>query len=221
MWIGEPSGRSARLQGIVGSAVAVLLIVAGLGLFGCRPAAPPVAESEGGDPEAALWEPVAVEAFDETQRAMLERAELARQNLFGRLMERLQGVMQSDGPVAAIAVCQQAAPQLAAEVASQTGVAIGRTSLKLRNAANQPPVWAGPLMAAGEPGPWASQHSDGRLGVLLPIKLQAGCLMCHGTPGEIPPMVAEAIAERYPDDRAIGFAEGDLRGWFWVEVPTS
>jgi hypothetical protein len=28
-----------------------------------------------------------------------------------------------------------------------------------------------------------------------------------------------ALAARYPDDRATGFAPGDLRGWFWVEVP--
>ncbi len=220
MRIREVSGTARGQRGIVGAS-AVLLVVTALGLSGCRRAAPPVAESASGDQATSVWEPVAIEAFNDSQQVMFERAEQTRQNLFGRLMERLQGVMQSDGPVAAIAVCQQAAPELAAEVTSETGVAIGRTSLRLRNAANQPPAWASPLMADGQPGPWASQHPDGRLGVLLPIKLQAGCLMCHGTRGDIPPMVAEAIAERYPDDRAIGFSEGDLRGWFWVEVPPS
>jgi hypothetical protein len=31
--------------------------------------------------------------------------------------------------------------------------------------------------------------------------------------------VRQALLQRYPEDRAIGYAEGDLRGWFWVEVP--
>jgi hypothetical protein len=31
--------------------------------------------------------------------------------------------------------------------------------------------------------------------------------------------VREELAERYPADRATGFKVGDIRGWFWVEVP--
>ena len=31
--------------------------------------------------------------------------------------------------------------------------------------------------------------------------------------------VMAAISEVYPDDQALGFVEGDLRGWFWVEAP--
>jgi len=45
------------------------------------------------------------------------------------------------------------------------------------------------------------------------------CVVCHGDPAQIPDAVLAALAARYPDDRATGFAEGDLRGWFWVEVP--
>jgi hypothetical protein len=33
------------------------------------------------------------------------------------------------------------------------------------------------------------------------------------------PSVLQALAERYPADRAVGYAEGDLRGFFWAEVP--
>ncbi len=31
--------------------------------------------------------------------------------------------------------------------------------------------------------------------------------------------VGERLAELYPDDRATGFAPGELRGWFWMKVP--
>jgi len=31
--------------------------------------------------------------------------------------------------------------------------------------------------------------------------------------------VLAAVTATYPKDQAVGFAEGDLRGWFWVETP--
>jgi hypothetical protein len=33
--------------------------------------------------------------------------------------------------------------------------------------------------------------------------------------------VKEALAEHYPEDQATGFQEGDLRGWFCIEVPAN
>jgi hypothetical protein len=35
----------------------------------------------------------------------------------------------------------------------------------------------------------------------------------------IPDEVKQTLAKEYPDDQATGFEEGDLRGWFWIEVP--
>ena len=51
------------------------------------------------------------------------------------------------------------------------------------------------------------------------IATEPGCLACHGQDVAAP--VREAILARYPDDRATGFAVGDLRGALWVEVPVS
>ena len=47
--------------------------------------------------------------------------------------------------------------------------------------------------------------------------LQPLCLTCHGS--ELAPGVAEQISELYPEDHAIGFEAGDLRGVFWLEFP--
>ncbi|MEM1451902.1 MAG: hypothetical protein AAF726_11860 [Planctomycetota bacterium] len=33
--------------------------------------------------------------------------------------------------------------------------------------------------------------------------------------------VGKALARAYPDDLATGYTEGDVRGWFWVEVPSA
>ena len=43
--------------------------------------------------------------------------------------------------------------------------------------------------------------------------------MCHGPREEISEEVIAKLDEYYPEDAATGFAEGDLRGWIWVEAP--
>ena len=43
------------------------------------------------------------------------------------------------------------------------------------------------------------------------------CLKCHGDAESLAPEVSDRLAELYPDDRATGFAMGDLRGAFVVE----
>ena len=40
------------------------------------------------------------------------------------------------------------------------------------------------------------------------------CLQCHGT--AIAPELAEKLSELYPEDKATGYREGDMRGAFVV-----
>jgi len=134
-------------------------------------------------------------------------------------MARLTDEMAKGGPVGAVAVCREQAHPIALEVAKAEGVAIGRTSHRLRNPMNAPPDWATGFVAAERTTPAVARLGGGRLGVLTPIRLRANCLACHGDPKAMDPKVVEALAAGYPRDRATGFKEGDLRGWFWVEVP--
>ena len=46
------------------------------------------------------------------------------------------------------------------------------------------------------------------------IPTGAVCLKCHGT--DLSPAVTAKLTELYPDDKATGFKEGDLRGAFVV-----
>jgi len=46
------------------------------------------------------------------------------------------------------------------------------------------------------------------------IPMAANCLQCHGT--EISPAVSAKLTELYPQDKAVGYKEGDLRGAFVV-----
>ena len=50
-----------------------------------------------------------------------------------------------------------------------------------------------------------------------PIKIAVpSCLNCHGNASDIKPEVLQAIALKYPNDKALYYKEGDLRGMWKV-----
>ena len=199
-----------RLAGI--GVVACCLI-----LSGCSKAAEePVVVDEA---PAAAWERVLPGLMTETQKAQQELILTATNALASEMMGELTAALDQDGPAGGIAVCREKAPVVAAHVSETYGVAIGRTSNRLRNPANVPPEWAETYVADMVEDPTWIGGPDGELGALLPIRLKAECEMCHGPAEAIDAGVMAAIHEAYPDDAAVGFVEGDLRGWFWVEAP--
>ncbi len=97
-------------------------------------------------------------------------------------------------------------------MADNHGLSIGRTSHRLRNPGNLAPGWAKPAVNEIVDTAWFAEGPAGELGAILPIKLAAPCLACHGPADGLNEDVRSALAESYPDDQATGFAEGDLRG---------
>lgn len=171
------------------------------------------------EPRRPKWSHVSSEALSVAQKAQSDRAAAARELLARRLLERLTGAIASGGAASAIGVCRAEAPLLAAAVAREQGVRIGRTSHKLRSGMNAAPDWAVAYVDMQVAQPVLLAHPDGRLAALHPIRVLPACLACHGPADSLSADVRTALARDYPADRATGFAEGDLRGWFWVEVP--
>lgn len=142
------------------------------------------------------------------------------------LAARLTATIASDGPIAAIEVCNTAAPEIAARISAEGEARVGRTSLKVRNARNAPDATARATLERFE-NDWARDKSappetfttntDGTARYMRAIPTQPLCVTCHGT--SIAPDLAAAIAARYPNDAATGFAVGDLRGAFLIEWP--
>jgi len=196
---------------------AVLLVVFGLMVAGCaKPAEEPVEVEEVAVVE---WEKVLAGSMTDTQKAQQELMATAVNALASEMMGELTAALDSGDAGAAIAVCKEKAPGVAANINATYGVQIGRTSHKLRNEANVAPGWADPYIADLAEDPTYLAGPNGELGALLPIKLRAECQMCHGPVEGIDEGIMAAISEVYPDDQALGFVEGDLRGWFWVEAP--
>jgi len=198
--------------------LAVAFAVCCLVLTGCaKPSEePPVIEQEA---MAVEWERVLPGLMTETQKAQQELVLTATNALVSELMGELMAALDAGDAAAAIGVCREKAPVVAAHVSDQYGIKIGRTSHKLRNPANVAPAWAESYVEDVVADPTYLAGPNGEMGALLPIHLKGDCQMCHGPAEMIDDDIQAAIAEHYPDDQALGFAEGELRGWFWVEAP--
>jgi hypothetical protein len=160
------------------------------------------------------------------------RAQAAALDFSQRLRTALQGELAKDGPVQALAFCHDQAPVIAAAVMAKYGVRLGRVAVpgRERNPGNAAADWQRPALerfaqavAAGAPAQAqveviASDLPEGvALRMLRGIAVEAPCQLCHGP--AVAPAIAGAIRRLYPADAATGFAEGDLRGALWVEVP--
>lgn len=187
--------------------LALGLFAGGVFLYGCQSTAP-------------RWTDVGGDTLTPAQVAQQERALAARNELAQTLMGHLQEALQSGDAASAIRVCKEIAPALATEIGAKHHVTIGRTSFRLRNVENVPPVWAVPFVEKEIDSPlFLANREDGSFAALLPIHLSSQCLQCHGPRDAISQEVQAALADAYPNDAAVGFADGDLRGWFHVEVP--
>lgn len=139
------------------------------------------------------------------------------------LLRQLNRELGEGGAAAAIKSCHLEATSQAFWVARQQGVAIGRTSDRLRAPMNAPRPWAEPIVAkyagkqAAEVDGFAVDLGE-RVGVLRPIVMTKLCTSCHGTEDQIRPAIRKVIAEQYPRDLAVGFKPGQIRGWYWVEI---
>jgi hypothetical protein len=154
----------------------------------------------------------------------ISRADLVVTALQDAMQRELAAGLSRGGPALAVQSCHVDVMGVIERVERRKGVTAGRTSERLRNPANRPPPWAAALVAA-QAGRRA-RDIDGyavdlgdAVGVLRPIVQRPMCATCHGPAQQIEPQVHAVLAARYPSDRAIGFREGDLRGWFWVRVP--
>lgn len=167
-------------------------------------------------------------AGDFDQRAQESRA--AIQQFAGLLQGELTAAMQAGGPTNAISMCRDKAPAIAAQISKDKGWDVARTSLKTRNTANAPDAWEQEVMrkfearkAAGEDVKVlehfevVEQGGKKEFRYMKAIPTQAVCLTCHGA--QLSPEVVTALDRLYPEDKARGFAEGDLRGAFTITQP--
>ncbi len=142
------------------------------------------------------------------------------QQFVGTLLPTLQLAIASGGPVHAIEVCAVEAPAIAARLSEQTGWDVSRVSLKARNSsAAAPDFWETTILnlfdqrqRGGEPGASlnTAETVSGQFRYMQAQPAAPLCLTCHGT--DISEDVMSALQQRYPNDMATGYLEGQIRG---------
>lgn len=149
-----------------------------------------------------------------------------------RLLAVLTEAIEQGGPAGAIGVCRDKAPQMAQAASAQSGWQIRRVSLRNRNPKAVPDDWEKAALAdfdrraaAGE-NPAALERAevvavDGRptYRYLRALPTQELCLSCHGAPETLSPAVVAKLRELYPDDRAVGYSPGQIRGAITLKKP--
>ncbi len=204
-----------------------LIVLAFLAACAPKPAEEPAAPEEAEAPAEEAAAPEQAASGAESDEATLAKVDAALDQLAGTLQTNLKGKLQAEGAAGALSFCHEQAGPLTETASRETGVSMGRASVKLRNPGNAGPAWVQSWLAThggGSAGDAAAVREvvevDGRrmAHVLRPIVVQPPCLQCHGSEDQLAEGVAEQLAAKYPDDQATGYAVGDLRGVFWAET---
>jgi len=143
------------------------------------------------------------------------------QDTYQKLSGALMKSMKEGGIPEAIKFCNKAALPLTQEMSDVYKVHIKRTALKTRNENNSPNKeevfilnYYKELAEKGQkPEPIAQLDENNDPHYYAPIILQKQCMSCHGTlDKEVSRTTDSIIKTYYPNDRALGFQENDLRG---------
>ncbi|MDO9365927.1 MAG: DUF3365 domain-containing protein [Methylotenera sp.] len=149
--------------------------------------------------------------------------------LSAEFVQKLGGILkqqlESSGTESALSVCKDVAPEMSAQYSNDKRI-VKRVSLKPRNSSiGVADEWGANQLkqfdmaaASGKPAAEIEAHAvtdekDGRwFRYMKAIPTQAMCLQCHGGTDNIQPTVQALLKQLYPNDLAVGYKVGEIRG---------
>ena len=157
---------------------------------------------------------------------MLTQSRAVTQAMLKELGQKLQSSMAEGGPINAIGVCHLQAPDIANRASTNNQAKISRVGTRARNPVmGVPNDWQAKALAQfdaalarGEKpadiefSETVNTASGNEFHFAKPIVLQPMCVSCHGSPDQISPEVKAKLNELYPNDKAVGYQPGQLRG---------
>ena len=140
---------------------------------------------------------------------------------FKKLSTQLTIQMKEGGAELAIPFCNTQASPLIKQLEGKYSVDIKRTSDKIRNSKNAATPreleiinnYKNLLDNGDKLAPVVELDKNNVKHFYAPIVLKSNCIVCHGKPGEdVAVKTNSLIKSLYPDDMAVGYKDGDLRG---------
>jgi len=180
-----------------------------------------------------LLAPAASSSTQVKQDERVEPALKQARQISSELTDKVRGLLLTElekgGYDGAVGVCSEVAQNITQEFNRGTGHSVRRVSLGYRNTKDIPDSYESRMLKrfdrqnrekklAGEYYEVIREQGRDYLRYLKPIVAGKMCLNCHGRPDQIPPQVAAVLQEKYPNDRATGYREGDLRGAVSVKI---
>ncbi len=167
----------------------------------------------------------AADKTDTEHAQYLEESRKTAQEFMQTLGGALKKQLELAGAESAINVCKEIAPALARDY-SIDGREVKRVSLKNRNPVQGiPDDWEQNVLTGFDLGqqqgkPLADMEvatvrdeADGRwFRYMKVIPTQPMCLQCHGQSADISEGVRALLAKEYPNDKAVGYRAGQVRG---------
>lgn len=156
----------------------------------------------------------------EKETYILKGKEIAEAS-FLALSTQLTEQMKAGGPTQAIPFCNQKAMPITDELSEKFEATIKRTSNNVRNEQNAPSKREVEIMDQYQKlisekkdlKPIVEIDVDNKKHFYAPIILKTNCLVCHGKINETVTVKTDSIIKSlYPNDKATGYSEGDLRG---------
>ena len=149
--------------------------------------------------------------------------------LGGALKTELKAHMKKDSSgLDALAFCTGSADNITKEVNAKlpSYAKVRRTALKVRNnSVNTPDATDKKVMQDYEAAIAAKTFTPKDIKVIQegdvtrvykPLVTKPVCLKCHGS--QLSPQISEALKSAYPEDKAVVFKEGELRGVIVTEI---
>ena len=149
-----------------------------------------------------------------------------------KLLAVLQEEIAKGGPEGAIGVCREQAPAMARAASEQSGWNVRRVSLHNRNPKAVPDPWERAVLedfdrrAAAKESPATLERAEVTIEngqavqrYMRALPTMPLCTQCHGAADTLSPAVTAKLKALYPDDRATGYAVGDIRGAMTLRRP--
>jgi len=194
------------------TSILLVLSLLGIGLTSCNTSEKPTETEE----ETPL---PSEESMPDT--LVHQEAKKISQEAFAALSGALQKAIAEGGVINALDVCKTQANTLTGDVGKTNNAEVKRIAIRYRNPENAVngtemqlfEDWSAQISRKEEPAAVVLHEGENRIWYGAIRIGNPLCLQCHGEPGkDIAEATLAQLRSSYPDDRATGFAMGDLRG---------
>ena len=153
--------------------------------------------------------------------------------IVNQVRDELVREMERTSPMRAITVCKYSVPEITSNISRQKGMRVTRVALRPRNPSlGEPDVWEQRVLldfekrvAKGEKADVLEYHeivsepSGQFFRYMKSIAVSQPCLLCHGPAEQLSEGVRAQLRQEYPNDRAVEYRLGQVRGAVSVKKP--